>query len=155
MESAIALGVVVLTVALFMPTLINSTTTDNTSTFELEEGNETNVTEKLVVEVDNIKTASTPNNSTITVRNSETLNTSTKTIDAGNNKTYTVDGDNVTITLDNTFESGGSEFATITAEYDPKFGWDNGARTFMENMELILAALAVFLVTGVLMSALD
>lgn len=151
---ALALGVLVLAVAVFMPTLINSTEGDATTTFELEAGDTNNPTEKLQIEAESLQNTTNGTNATLTVRSLDTLNESTQTIPEGNNSVYTIDGENVTIFNDAMITEGGTETVRITAVYNPKFGWNDGARTFFSNMGIILALLAFIILGAILKSAL-
>lgn len=150
MMEALALGVLVLAVAVFVPTLIDATDQDTTQSVELVEGEQTDLTDNLAVRADAIANTAAGTNATIRVRSLDTLNDSTKTIDEGNTSVFVVDGANVDV--ENVATSNDS--VIVRSTYDPRFGWNGGAATFFDNIGVILALLALIIVVAVLKSSM-
>lgn len=151
LKEAVALGVLLLAAAFFAPTLISATNETTTSTVELQVDQTANQTEYLQTEADAIDVG---NNSTITVRNTNTLSSEQNTIDVADTQNYTVDGQDVNVTVDSTDTRNGTDYVIISVEYNPDFGWGSGASTVFDNLGLLIAVVGFIMVVGVLGSAL-
>lgn len=143
--TAMILGLVILGIALFIPSMIDATQSDSVTTVQLADGETANVTEVLQIEASNISNGQSEAN--ITVRNTRTFNDSQKLHNVSETKSHTVDGDTVDTTLDSI---DSSNVATITVNYSPMFGWDRGPKVFFKNTPIILSLVGFLLLMGIL-----
>lgn len=140
---AVAVGILLLAVALFVPTLADSVNTNNADTHNLSVNETQELTDKLEVELLETGTNNT-NNATVLYRNLDTLNSSQTTLNISTNDKVTVDGEDITVEL----KSATNTTATIESNYDPKFGWNDGAVTFFEESDTLIVGLAMVIVIG-------
>lgn len=142
---AFAVGVIGLSIALFAPQAIDPVINDLSDTTNVTEGEQKDITERLVLETENVDQGGDQVN--VSFLSTKTRNvTTTGPVNVSNSTTVTLDGDSITFTPE---EITGSTTADVTVEYPALFGWDDGPRTFVENLDIMLmivfAALAVAL----------
>jgi hypothetical protein len=147
-KDAVAVGILVLCVAVFVPTLVDGTQNDKTAIAEIEENSTFDYTDKLSVEAVSVSQSSS--SATIEVRNSETFESSQKVLNASESKVYQVGGENVTATLEQLRFSTGGEYATVSVSYPPTFGFGDASKDFFENMEIVIVLVGFIIVLGVL-----
>lgn len=147
-KNAIAVGVLVLSVALFIPTLVDGTQNENQDISEIENGTTYDVNEKLSVSVTSVNVSN--NTSKVEVTNTDTLESSEKLLNVSKSKVYTIGGENVTAKLEGLRESPRGEFATVTVTYPPTFGFGQASKTFFENVELMIVLVGFIIVLSVL-----
>lgn len=140
---AVALGVLVLAMALFVPSLIDATQDDAQKTVELTEGSSQNLTERLSLTAHDISSGQSEAN--VTLENLVTLNRTAEHLNVSETKTLNLSNEDVEVTLDSISDT---DEALITATYSPMFGWDAGPRTFVENLDLVLALLGALTILG-------
>lgn len=141
LQAALALSVLSLAAALFVPVFIDATGTNSVDSAELSEGQTANITDRLSVTADVIDTTS--NTANYTLRNEDTLNTTTTSLGIGSNETVSLSGENITVTHDRITSDNTT---VVTLDYSPMFGWNDSARTFIQNMDIVLAALAILMI---------
>lgn len=139
-----ALGVLALLIALAVPAAIHVTDNPATSTYDLDVGEQADVTQQLDVIVED----ATQTDATITLRDAETLNAETQTLTENETGAYQLNGETVNVTL--TGIQGPNANATFAVEYPRTYGWDGGAKTFVDNLPFMLVvALGLILVGAV------
>jgi len=132
---AVIIGILILGMALFVPSLVDVTQNDAKETLSLDNQSNQELTDKLSVTVDDVVDGS---NATLTLTDDTTLETNSTTVDVGNESTLALSGDNITVGV----ESVDTDSAQFNATYPPMFGWDSAPRTFMQNTEIIFILLA-------------
>lgn len=142
---AIGLGLLVLLVALTVPMMINATDGEQSYRVELVEGEEQQVTNEINVTSENIRPPQ-PENATITVEDTETLERDTQAIRNGSSAVYQHDGGNVTVTL--TDVSEGPETIRATVDVPRTYGWSGPAQRFGANMGFVLAVVGFIVIAG-------
>lgn len=143
-KAAFALGIIVLAAALFVPALIEATEEPATETLSLDNGTQSELTERLSVGVVGVNASATPSNATVEYTDETSFATNSTTVDVGNESTVTIDGDNLTTGV----ESVDGSTVQFNTTYPPMYGWNSGARLFFENSGLLLVALAGAMVVG-------
>lgn len=141
--TALVIGIFALAAALLGPTLIGATNDRATSGYEFTEGESFNVTDNLRADVQDIEF--NKNDANITLTNTNTYNTSVFHLNVSETKTRFMDGYRINATLSGITDQNE---ATATFEYPPTFGWDDGAETFVKNMEIVFALVLFMIVLG-------
>jgi len=153
-QAAFALGLVVLVVALFIPTLVGTSLEDARTTLNLSEDESTELTDKLRVEVTNATTSpsvpATPSNATIEYTDLGNLDTNSSVMDQGTNTTLNLSGDSI----DTGMEFVTNDSARFNVTHPPMFGWNDSARSFIGFMDTLLVLLGGMLLIGGAWSAL-
>lgn len=132
-----AAGILILAVALFIPTFVDTTQGNATQVLELDNGSSVELTDKLSVGA--VTVSNTGNNATIEYTDETSLATNQTLLNVSESGNMTLSGDYVNVTLDSIPEN---ETVRITSTYPPMFGWNAAARTFINNSEIILVMLA-------------
>lgn len=140
--TAAALGLVVLLLVLAIPAAITVTDSPATATFDLDEGERASVVQTLSVVVED----TSQNSSTITLRDSKTIESQTETLSPGETESYQLNGDQMNVTLREL--QGPSANATVAVEYPRTYGWAPGAKTMVDNLPLALVVVAFVVVIG-------
>lgn len=138
-----AIGVLVLGMALFVPALIDASQGDASDTFELTNQSSEDLTDTLQVEVTRVNQSE--DNTNVTVRDLRSLDTNSTQLDAGNATDLTLSGDTINVTADSIINASASQ---LTVVYPPMFAWDDGPRTFVDNLDIVLALLAMVVILG-------
>lgn len=144
LKAAFAVGILTFGAALFVPPLADATQDDATDTLEVDNGTETDITDRLTVGITEVNTTATPSYATVEYTNNRTLDSVNATIDVTNSSTVTLSEDD----LKTTVHSIHGEMVMIGVTYPPMFGWDREARTFFQNIELIIVLLGVAIIVG-------
>lgn len=139
-----AVGVLALVIAVAGPSILDPVINDSDQTLSVTGGEDYVLTDTLNVSVTDIEQGASTANATFT--NLRTRNTSsTGAVAEGNSTTVTLDGDQITFEVD---DITGSNTAVTTAVYPPLFGWADGPRRFMENLDIIIMILIGAIVIG-------
>lgn len=138
----VALGILALLIAVAVPASIAVINDPAQGTFDLDEGDTVTVTQTLDVIIEE----TTQTDATVTLRDSETLSSETQTLSEGQTAEYTVDNESMNVTL--RAAQGANANATVLVEYPRTYGWDSGAKTFIENMPFILVVVLGFVLIG-------
>lgn len=149
-RTAFALGLLVLCVAVLVPTLIDTTHDKAVDNRELTVGNQEELTDVLFVTVDNVN--ATTNETTVTYMDSRTWKSNTTTVGEGNSTSIKLSGE----TVDYTVRDVRPDNTTVLLEstYNPTFGWSDGSKTFWDNSGLLIAILGIMCVFAVLIAVL-
>lgn len=139
-KAGFAVGILVLAVALFVPTLIDGTQENASETLQLSENESRELTDTLTVRAENFSEAN--DNATVHFENSRTFASNSTFVNASQNGNVMLSGDRINVSL-STVDADG---ATVSVSYPPMFGWDDGSRTFLEHAGLIIAMLALAIV---------
>jgi len=150
---AVSIGAIILFVVVATPMLVNSTSDGQSQTFEIEENATERINDRLEVENVRIRPPS-PENATFTVRDTESLDSDTQTIQTGGNATYELSGGNVTVSLVSVTD-GTPETALVTVETESMYGWSDGAQTVGGNLPLIIVAVAFIILLALLVSVIQ
>jgi len=137
------LAVFALATALFLPTLITSTQTTDTQSFDLQEGGVGNVTDYLAVEALNV--SSSNSNATLEAVDREDFDSNNTAIDVGNTSTVTLDGEDVTLGVESVDDT---DSVVFNATYPPMYGFNDGVRTFYQNWEGLVVIIGAMLLIG-------
>lgn len=151
--NAFALGILVLAVAVFIPTLINATQEDQMETMEIRDNQTVSVTDRLSIGVADINL--TAGDANVTATNSDTLNSQTQRVSEGSEAMMEMDGGNVTVGVDTLTADARGEYAQLTVAYSPMFGWDSGARLFVEHWPVLLAAIGFLIVVALVFKGVN
>lgn len=143
----LALAFVVLFAALFMPVAIEATTTDKTSGYQIEEGNQLTPTNGLTVTADEINTSTSPDEATFTVRDVQSQERITETIPVNNQSSFNMSGGNVTVSVDAITDG---PVATIMVQHPRTYGWSEPAKAFGEHLHIILGVVTIVMIAGVI-----
>lgn len=146
--TAAALGLVVLLLVVAIPAAITVTDSPATATFDLDEGERASVVQTLSVLVED----TSQTDATVTLRDSETIESQTETLSPGETETYQLNGDTMNVTLREV--QGANANATVSVEYPRTYGWAPGAKTVVENLPLGLVTVAFVVVLGGIGAAL-
>lgn len=144
-KAAFAMGLLTLCVAVLVPTLVDATNDNAVDTRELTVGNQEEITDVLFVEVDNVN-AST-NDTTVTFQDSRTFESNTTTVGEGKSTTIRLSGETLDFTVKDVY--GDNETVLVETTHDPTFGWNDGSKTFWDNIGLVVAMLGIMCVFGV------
>lgn len=147
-EAALALGVVVLCVAIVGPSLIDSTNNDVSETVNIYENQSDDPTDKLRVTSERVRP--TQGTALIEVESLATLNSSTQQLNETESVDFVVDEQTVEVTLNAAVDGDNAEFSRLTVLYPPDFGWQDSASTLMDNMGLLIALAGFIIIGGVL-----
>jgi len=140
------MGILVLAVALFIPTIIDATAEDQTVSDTMTVGDTTELTDRLSVTLDDVNQSS--GNINLTYINTQTQDKNQTTVGETNTKMVTLSGETINATNE-MVES--TDSAIVTSEYPPMFGWSSGARTFFDHFPLIMGMLAFAMAVGVVL----
>lgn len=149
---AVSVGVVILFVVVAMPTVVDSTTGENSQTIQFEEGETHRLSDSLEITNDRVRPP-TPENATFTVRDTDTLESDTAVIQNGSQATYALSGGNVTVAVTSITDAN-PETVTATVSYPTTYGWSDGAQTISSNLGLVVIAVAFIIVLGLLGSVI-
>lgn len=142
---AVGLGLLVLLVVFSVPMMINATDGGETRTVELQEGENTFVTDRINVTSEVIR-PSQPANATITVSDSETLESETAVIRNGSSHTYQFSSGNVTVAV--TDVSQGPEVVRTDVTVDRTYGWSGPAKTVAGELGLVFVIVGAIIIAG-------
>lgn len=142
LKAAAAMGILLLAVALLVPTLANSVNDNEAQTFNLSVNETQELTDKLQVELTDTQQQAANDNATVKYTNLDDLSTNKTTLNESTNDKLNLSGDTITVQVKNI----SSNAAQVRSEYPPMFGWNNGARTFYEESDTIIIGLAVAIV---------
>lgn len=137
---AFGIGVLILIVGLLVPAMITSTTQDTTEAVILEENETAELTDTLQIGLDQVQTsASYTDNATVSLTNLRDYDSTQAVINDTASDTLTLSGDSITVAVDLRTSSS----ALLSATFAGTFGWNDGARTVMQNMDVIIVLLAI------------
>lgn len=136
----IAFGVLVLFVGLLLPAVITAANTDASTTQSLDEGTPETITPGLNITLD----SSDGTNATITVTDTNTLDSETNILVEGDTANYSTNNETTTVTA-GTINANST---TATIEYSRTYGWAGGPKAFVGQLDVMLALLAFLLVFG-------
>lgn len=142
---AIGLGVLVLLVVFSVPMMIEATEGDKKYRVEMSENDTTNISDRLNVTADNIQPGD-PANATISVEDTRTFESDTKTIEENASATYSFDGGDVTVNV--TAIETNPEVVRGDVKVDRTYGWSGPGKVIAGELGLILAMLGVIIVAG-------
>lgn len=132
--AAFAIGVIALAIALFTVPTIDPLMNGVSETTNITEGQTEELTDRLHMDIENVSDANSTVNATFLATNTRNT-TNTGDVSAGNSTNVTVDGDTIEFRVESVT---GSTTADVTANYTPLFGWADGPRAFVENLDLII-----------------
>lgn len=143
---ALSLAMLALAAALFIPTLIDSTQQKTQSTVELEQDSQFNLTQRLRIEATDIDNQNSYTNVTLT--NTQTLEKKEANVSEGENVTFELSGENILVTVERIDDKSDGNVSVNRVEYDPKFGWQDESKGFIEHFDIILTILALVAAMG-------
>lgn len=149
-KAAFAMGLLILCVAVLVPTLVDATNEKAVDTRELTVGTEEEITDVLFVEVNNVN--ATTNETTITYLNSRTFEENKTTTGEGNTTTIQLSGETVDYTIKDVYAD--NKTVLVETVHSPTFGWNEGSKTFWDNIGLLVATLGIMCVFAVLIVVL-
>lgn len=147
--TAAALGLLVLLLVVAVPASITVTEEPAQATYDLDTGDQTTVTQTLQIVVED--TTNQPD-ATITLRDTETLDSQTETMMPDNTTQYTIRNETIDVTL--IAVEGSNANATVGVEYPRTYGWHAGAKTMVDNLPLAFVLVAFVVVVGGIGAAL-
>lgn len=147
-KDAVAVGILVLSVALFVPTLVDVTQDTKQDIAQIQNQSTEEFTGRLSVRVTDVSFSGSK--ATVEVSNSDTLESNETTLNVSQSEQLTVGGENVTVKLENVDLITGYEYATVTVTYRPTFGFGSGSKIFFQNMEIVIVLIGFIIVLGVL-----
>lgn len=146
---AFAIGVIGLSIALFAPAAIDPVINDVSETTNVSEGGTVELSDTLQLTMEEVNQGADTINGTFLSTRTRNAST-TGLIDEGNSTTVMIDGDNLTLSND---EVTGATTAVISATYPPLFGWADGPRTFVENLDLMMLVVVATLAIALAVAA--
>lgn len=138
---AFLLGLIVLGAAFFLPSMMDVTQENAVETIELEQSQVVDLTDTLELQLDRVN--ATSDDANVTYTNTRTLETNETLLHPAQPESVNLSGDTINTTLDDVIDN---DTAQITAVYPPLFGWSGGPRSFMANLDLVLALFGFALV---------
>ena len=146
--NAVAISLLALFIAVSIPAAIDTGTTDSHATYELNRSETVTVTQSLRATLD----GATNTSATVTLRDTETSQSKTKTIPVDATENYSLNNDTVSVTVENA--SNSMKQATITVAYPRTYGWEDGTERVVDNLPLVFAALGAMVVIGLILGVI-
>lgn len=140
-QAGIVIGIFALSISL-IPTLIGATTDDTKAAFELEEGEDVEVTDELRAEL--TKANGTTYNATVEYTDLDSLFTNQSKLNDSETDTVALEGENITTGLQS-FTNGSAVFNTT---YPATYGWDTSAALIIAQMDTLLAVIGIMMILG-------
>ncbi len=139
-----ALGMVAIVVGAMVPATIDAQDAEARDTVLLEEGDTAEFDDVIELELLAVNNAESFVN--VTVRDIETQSDANITnLSVGETKTVSPVSDNVSVTLEE-IETGNS--ADLTPSFSRTYGWNGGAKLFMNEMDTMLTLVGFVMVVG-------
>lgn len=139
---AVALGVLLLFVAVAIPAAIDTGTSDSELVTELNRSETETVTQSLRVTLQN----ATDTDAAVTLRDTETLESATRTIPVDATENYSIGNETVSVRVISA--SNADKTARLSIHYPRTYGWAEGTERITSNLPLIFAGLALIIVVG-------
>lgn len=138
--SIIGVTLLVLFLALAIPTMMDKTTYPNEADLELSEGDTREVTNGLEITL----TDTSNTDATVDLTDLETGVTANYTIATGDTVSYSLPGGDGNITADTTT----NQDATFTVDYSPTYGYSPAGEAIIDNIGLLLILIVFTIVVG-------
>lgn len=134
-----------------LPVGINATTEDSTINLTQDEGTEYVVVDgKLNSTVTGSDTTTDPDQTTIELKDVESGNTVSNTVENGSTVTYSIGGESVNVTV-NDVTSGTPSTVDVTYSVPPDYGWDDGTQSLWTLIPVFLVLGALVLLAGIVL----
>lgn len=144
---AFGIGILILIVGIAMPVMISSTTQDASTATILDENETAELTDTLQIGLEDVQTSSNyTNNATVSLTNLRDYSTTEATINDSANETLSLSGEDIVVDVD----LRSSSSALLSTTYPATFGWNDGATTIVENLDVIMVVTAIIIITALL-----
>lgn len=148
LPAILGFGLIILIIGVAVGPVASELQQNQTQTDYLSEGESTDLPGEIRLSVDKIQTSGT-SNVTVSLRDTETNQTQTDTIDQGTESSFSFE-DSITVRAD----SITSQEATLNSSYSRAYGWSGPAKTVKGELPLILVLGSGIVVFGFLFAIL-
>jgi hypothetical protein len=148
-KTMLFMGVLVLATAFLVGPLSTYATTDASQTLELRQNDSVEVTDTLSVTALDVNQSNSTTQYQIT--DEDTLATNQTRLSVSQGSVLLLSGDNITVSLD----SIESSVSVTEVEYPPMFGWDDGPRTVISNLPIILTLIMFTALVGYMVRVIN
>lgn len=146
---AFVLGIGILSLGMLVPSLVETTTEDASTTIQVNNQTQTNITNNLELEVSRVNNSESTTN--VTLRNLRTFATNNSSVDETNTTALALSGDNISVTNQAVVDNDTVRLGVV---YPPMFAWNGGARAFVANLDIIMILLGFTLIMAPMVSLL-